>query len=289
VGDDVKEKLSELINTQDQQILYDPNRFTSLMLDLCSGTNTREIKILATALNERIPQFLKSSGKKSLTEDLRANLSNRLQNETGLHTDAANWAVYTWAAALGMVTGAYSEVKDTQKQGPLQELGDANRPSIPHNNISYAVINIEDHVWHTLKPREYPDWLADNKVQGMLKKGNYIDDGVFDFRMDTKNNALEISLKSCFNQHYYDKSRSKPTDIATKVRFGSIIRDRYWHQVDNNQLYEYLTKPAVILKLNSGYEHTGKIFIYRRNFSHERYEVRVKDDVPIPQEYHRPS
>lgn len=285
----IRNKLRELIGTRGQQILYDHNKFTSLMLDLCSGTNTREIKILATALNEKIPQLLLSSGDKALSEEFRAHLSFRLENETGLRADKANWAINIWAEALGMVTGEFSEIKDTEKEGAPSYLKDTNTPSIPMNSTSYAVINIEDHAWHEIRSHEYPDWITDNKFEVMLRKGHIVDDGVFDFRMDTNKGNIEISLKYCFNQHYYDKSRSKPTDIAKKVQFGSIIRDRYWHPMEYNQLYDYLKKPAVILKLKSGYDHVGKIFIYRRNFSHERYEVRVRDDVPIPQEYHRPS
>lgn len=111
MADDVKEKLRELINTQGKQILSDANKFTSFMLDLCNGNNTREIRILATALNEKIPQHLYSSGNKQLTEELMASLSHRLENETGLRLDAANWAVCTWADALEMVIAE----KDTAK------------------------------------------------------------------------------------------------------------------------------------------------------------------------------
>ena len=122
MGDDVKEKLNELIRTQGKQILQDKNKFTSLMLDLCLGTNRREINILATALDEKIPQSLLYSGSKSLTRELRANLSSRLVNETGLNTDAANWAVNTWAEALGMFAGDFPEIKDAEKQGTPPEL-----------------------------------------------------------------------------------------------------------------------------------------------------------------------
>ncbi len=125
MGDDVKEKLRELIRTQGKQILHDKNKFTSLMLDLCLGTNKREINILATALSEKIPQNLLYCGSKSLTRELKANLSSRLENETGLNTDAANWAVITWAEALGMFTGENPEIKDTEKQGTPSELKDS--------------------------------------------------------------------------------------------------------------------------------------------------------------------
>ena len=125
MGDDVKEKLRELIRTQGKQILHDKKKFTSLMLDLCLGTNRREINILATALSEKIPQDLLYCGSKSLTRELKANLSSRLENETGLNTDAANWAVITWAEALGMLTGENPDIKDTEKQGTPSELKDS--------------------------------------------------------------------------------------------------------------------------------------------------------------------
>ena len=121
MADDVKAKLRELISTQGQGVLSDPNKFTSLMLDLCLGANEREISILTSALTRRMPQLLTNSGSKSLTEELRANLSHRLQNETGLQSEAANWAVCTWAEALGMAVGKYPDMEGAQPQRPQPE------------------------------------------------------------------------------------------------------------------------------------------------------------------------
>ena len=75
MGDDVKNKLCELIRAQGKQILYDQSKFTSLMLDLCLGANRREINILATALTEKVPQNLLNCGNTSLIRELRANLN----------------------------------------------------------------------------------------------------------------------------------------------------------------------------------------------------------------------
>jgi Flp pilus assembly protein TadD len=116
VADDVNEKLRELVRTQGRQVLNDQNKFTSLMLDLCLGGHRREINILATALAEKIPQHLIYSGSKVLSRELRANLTSRLENETGLNADAADWAVTAWAEALGMTAGVKPEAKPTAKQ-----------------------------------------------------------------------------------------------------------------------------------------------------------------------------
>ena len=122
MGDDVKNKLCELIRAQGKQILYDQSKFTSLMLDLCLGANRREINILATALTEKIPQNLLNCGNTSLTRELRANLTSRLENETGLNADAADWAVTAWAEALGMSTGENPIIKNAETHEAPAEL-----------------------------------------------------------------------------------------------------------------------------------------------------------------------
>lgn len=146
----VIDKLRELINKHGQQILNDPNKFGSLMLDLCMGTNEREINILVTALMKKIPQQLQSSGNASLTDDLRSSLSQRLENATGLRSDAANWAVNTWAAALGIVIGQCPELVDTKESPPQQVylVGIAGRPCSGKDASVQRIASVNKRVIH---------------------------------------------------------------------------------------------------------------------------------------------
>ncbi|HEY9405395.1 MAG TPA: right-handed parallel beta-helix repeat-containing protein [Pyrinomonadaceae bacterium] len=65
----------------------------------------REIAVLNTALEERIPSDLLDSGKSLMPRGaLLARLAARLHDEVAMETSAARWTVHTWALALGVIT-----------------------------------------------------------------------------------------------------------------------------------------------------------------------------------------
>jgi len=273
-----------LVNDQGQEILDDPNKFKGLMLDYCYDIDKRDLNVLTIALQQKIPRLLLSLNVTKPTEDDLKPIAHRLVEDTAMTDSVALWAVDTLAFILGIIDHAPQVAAEKN----TSSLNIAKETMTEGNYVGSGVI-VVDFNWHLIKVGESPNWLDDSKFLPILMKGYSIDDGIFDFRLNPKTNSYELSLKKCFNQYYYDKLRSKPTDESVKIRYGSIIRDYYWHPIDFAMLYDGLKRPAVQLDLNKGQEWAGKIFIYRRNFSHERYEVRIRDDVPIPQEYHRPS
>ena len=95
------------------------------------------------ALAEKIPQHLIYSGSKVLARELRANLTSRLENETGLNIDAADWAVATWAEALGMSAGARPDVKPAVKQEIQPQVEAAEKQATPAESKKSAPIRTD--------------------------------------------------------------------------------------------------------------------------------------------------
>src|ERR1700760_4437522 len=97
-----REKLKELITRDGEALLQDPDRCEGLLKDHI-GSQRREISALIGAMEERIPNELKSSWQAAMTpEAMRARLEQRLQDHRGLAPEVAAWAVDTWSYALGV-------------------------------------------------------------------------------------------------------------------------------------------------------------------------------------------
>jgi uncharacterized membrane protein YkvA (DUF1232 family) len=96
-----RQQLGEIIAQYGPTITEDRRRLENLLSDLC-GEYRREINVLISALNERVPQELLSAPEQTLLPVLIAQLSRRLQDDLGLTDEAARWAVESWAMALGI-------------------------------------------------------------------------------------------------------------------------------------------------------------------------------------------
>ncbi|HEV2859942.1 MAG TPA: hypothetical protein VGX48_02970 [Pyrinomonadaceae bacterium] len=104
-GDVPRRTLRELIARHGTGLCSDARRCEGLLRDLC-GEHRREINILMGALEERVPLDL-LAGKGSMPLGLLlSRLSKRLEEQLALTTEAARWAVDSWALALGVVTDA---------------------------------------------------------------------------------------------------------------------------------------------------------------------------------------
>lgn len=86
-----------------KEIAGNAERCKGLLNDLC-GSHRREINVLVTAIEERIPLDLLASARSIPAELLLARLEKRLAEQTGLTAEAASWAVESWALALDVVT-----------------------------------------------------------------------------------------------------------------------------------------------------------------------------------------
>lgn len=109
--------LSRILTKYGNDICGDARRCESLLNDLC-GEYRREINVLVTAINERVPLDLLAASSSTPRELLLTKLEKRLEEQTALTIDAAQWAVESWALALGVVTEAEIEERNRKRVQP---------------------------------------------------------------------------------------------------------------------------------------------------------------------------
>jgi hypothetical protein len=99
-----RQKLLEIIRRHGREIITEPRRCEGLMRDNFPA-HRREIAVLNTALQERIPADLLDPAKSLMPRAaLFARLAARLHDEVAMEESAARWTVHTWAFALGIIT-----------------------------------------------------------------------------------------------------------------------------------------------------------------------------------------
>jgi len=96
------EKLRELIVEYGRSLCDDPRRCEALLKDYC-GQYKREIFVLITALKNRVADDLLKTSAGVPHVLLLARLIKRLEDELAMTTEAAHWAVESWALALGVI------------------------------------------------------------------------------------------------------------------------------------------------------------------------------------------
>ena len=116
-----REKLRMILEKNGEAILQDSDRVEGLLRDHC-GSYRKEIAALVGALNERVPLELKGSWQAAMTpEAMRARLVQRLEDNRGLASEVAAWAVDTWSYALGIGLGRRSDRLDSVVLGSSSE------------------------------------------------------------------------------------------------------------------------------------------------------------------------
>jgi len=92
--------LQGLFNKYGLVILSDSTKLNGLLLDLCPESR-KEINILMIAHKEKIPVTIFNTSGNNLDTHQFKRLRDGLSNNTGLAEESANWAITTWAKALG--------------------------------------------------------------------------------------------------------------------------------------------------------------------------------------------
>lgn len=98
-----EEVLRAIVAQYSPSVCDDPRRFKSLLHDLYGG-HPRDINILVAALEEHVAADLRASHGSVPLEVTLARLIKRLQDNRALAPDAAQWAVHSWAVALGVIS-----------------------------------------------------------------------------------------------------------------------------------------------------------------------------------------
>ena len=130
-----RQTLRLILAKHGREIAGNAERCRGLLNDLC-GAYRREINVLVTAVEERIPLDLLAAARSTPTELLLNRLEKRLADQTGLTPEAARWAVESWALALDAATDAEIAARASQqnddppaKPAKIQPPGDEHQPA----------------------------------------------------------------------------------------------------------------------------------------------------------------
>ncbi len=94
--------LIDIIRDYGRSVLDDPRRCEALLQDRC-GESRREIFLLTSTLREGAARELAAARQDVPVDVLVSQLSTRLRSNLALTDEAAQWAVESWAAALGLI------------------------------------------------------------------------------------------------------------------------------------------------------------------------------------------
>ncbi len=141
-----RETLRRIVSKYGRDIGSDPQRCESLLNDLC-GEYRREINVLITAIDERVPLDLLAGSASMPREMLLNRLEKRLEEHTALTREAARWAVESWALALNLATDAEIERRNepldsatpVPQSKPLERDNSAVNRTLPKPNRTIPV------------------------------------------------------------------------------------------------------------------------------------------------------
>jgi hypothetical protein len=97
-----RQKLREIVARHGPSIVNDARRCEGLLRDH-AGQYRREVSVLVSALEERVPAEMLAAPAATPREILLARMSRRLCDHLALSEPAARWAVNSWALALGLI------------------------------------------------------------------------------------------------------------------------------------------------------------------------------------------
>ena len=132
-----RQMLRLIINKYGHDLCGDKRRCEGLLKDLC-GEYRREINVLTSALEERVPLDLLAAERSMPHELLLTKLTKRLEENLGLTGEASRWAVNSWALALGILTEAEIQEKELKEKKqndiPTTSSPKTTEPHIEQNN-----------------------------------------------------------------------------------------------------------------------------------------------------------
>ncbi|HEX8288122.1 MAG TPA: hypothetical protein VF556_09005 [Pyrinomonadaceae bacterium] len=135
-----RDTLRQIIAKHGTGLCSDARRVEGLLKDL-SGGYRREINVLTSALEERVPLDLLAAGKSVPRELLLTKLAKRLEDNLGLTEEAAHWAVDSWALAIGVVTDAEISEKEKKQNENTKQTFPSNIDSITEKTDEADIYN----------------------------------------------------------------------------------------------------------------------------------------------------
>lgn len=95
-------KIQELMVQSGRPLLDNPSRLEGILNDTCGHCKT-EIFLLVSALKEQVPQALLNSKNGMPMQFILSQQVDKLHLNRGFQRTAAQWAVESWAMALGLI------------------------------------------------------------------------------------------------------------------------------------------------------------------------------------------
>jgi len=95
--------LKEIISGYGNSVITDPKKFQSLFNDLTKGECKRESNLLFDSISENIPADLLKSKDLGSLDIVVPRLVNRLFQNRSIDRNHAEWVIYSWAFALGLI------------------------------------------------------------------------------------------------------------------------------------------------------------------------------------------
>ncbi len=123
-----RQMLRQILAKYGKEICSDARRCQGLLNDLC-GSHRREVNVLVNAIEERIPLDLLAGASSMPPELLLSRLEKRFEEQTGLTAEAAQWAVESWALALGVLTD--TEIEERERKQSNLPSGKAKTIQLP--------------------------------------------------------------------------------------------------------------------------------------------------------------
>jgi tetratricopeptide (TPR) repeat protein len=97
-----REKLCQIVAEHGSAVWEDAPRLAGLLQESC-GDYRREVFALTSALEAGVPSELASASESAPRKVLLIRLAKRVYDELGLTYESAQWAVESWALALGII------------------------------------------------------------------------------------------------------------------------------------------------------------------------------------------
>ena len=135
MNDVPRQTLRRILAKHGKEIAGNAERCRGLLNDLC-GAYRREINVLVTAIEERVPLDLLAAARSVPTELLLTRLEKRLADQTGLTPEAARWSVESWALALGAATEAEIAARNSKPSDLPTAKTDAARSAQDESKIA---------------------------------------------------------------------------------------------------------------------------------------------------------
>lgn len=211
-----RQKLWEIIARYGRDVCDDPRRCEGLLRDLCHNQYRLEIGLLVNALKDDVPKNLLSSKQDLPTHTLLVQLARKLQGDYALIGEAAQWAVISWALALGII----ADVPALQNAAP--PLWNNSLPKVDVQNPKVEarptpkITRLDAEV---VRPSAQVNITENLTTQPSVSYGALVVRG---FTMSTVTSAILSFLSVMFS------SSSRPTATISFLWLGGLILATSW-------------------------------------------------------------